>query len=72
MEWAVPLGNHDENFNHYEIFDDQERYLKMAVKLEPNDPLYLLRNENTKLDLNFSTLYKHTSIIYANHLFHSQ
>ena len=29
-----------------EILDDQERYLKMALKLEPKNPIFLARNEN--------------------------
>ena len=27
-------------------FDDQERYLKMAIKINPNDPTVLERNSN--------------------------
>ena len=29
-----------------ELLDDQERYLKIALKFEPNDTLFLARNEN--------------------------
>ena len=35
----VRLGNLD-------LVDDHERYLKMAMKIDPNDPIFLARNEN--------------------------
>ena len=35
-----------------EFVDDRERYLKIALKIEPNDPDFLTRNENNELDLN--------------------
>ena len=34
-----------------EFVDDQERYLKIAMKIEPNDPDFLTRNENAELDV---------------------
>ena len=46
---------HDDIF-HYapqsedpEFLDDQERYLKIALRLEPNDPIFLQRNQNANL-----------------------
>ena len=39
------FGNFDE------FRDDQERYLKMALKIEPNDPVFLVRNENADLNV---------------------
>ena len=50
FEWVVPFVDHDDNFNQHGIIDDQGRYTKMALKLEPNNPFYLLRNENAQLD----------------------
>ena len=41
-EWQPVLGNRDE------ILDDQGRYTKMGMKLEPNDPIFLIRNENAE------------------------
>ena len=62
-EWINVLDNQDE------ILDDLERYVKIAMKLEPNDPACLLRNENDeqKYVRYFTSIY-----IFVNNLFHPQ
>ena len=35
-------------------YDDEERYLKMAMKIDPEDSFFLERNEKIKLFANYS------------------
>ena len=43
VEWIAITGD-------LQFLDDQERYIKIAMKIEPKDPTFLIRNENAELE----------------------
>ena len=80
QEWTDVLDNYDE------FLEDQERYLKIAMKIEPKSPAFIGRNANANVSdvgmgiahwankegLRRANSERRISNLFANRLFHSQ